>query len=203
MQRQVEKETIINTLTNRSQVKKKKSVFTSSMITKWKLFSPLSPFEEKIVGASLCVFVCFTFYQIVWVFSLPFQYESWEMRLATPCLVSSFDNFTFQSIKKFIFLSIFFILYVLYSIYLFYIQYCYDIVFYEEIVFLNKYYKNKPRILYHKKKKIKKSFLSKIFIKICFLLSSIPGKFLVHTINLKKHDVMGVLENEFRRRNFL
>lgn len=153
MQRQVEKETIINTLTNRSQVKKKKSVFTSSMITKWKLFSPLSPFEEKIVGASLCVFVCFTFYQIVWVFSLPFQYESWEMRLATPCLVSSFDNFTFQSIKKFIFLSIFFILYVLYSIYLFYIQYCYDIVFYEEIVFLNKYYKNKPRILYHKKKK--------------------------------------------------
>lgn len=47
------------------------------------------------------------------------------------------------------------------------------------------------------KKKIKKSFLSKIFIKICFLLSSIPGKFLVHTINLKKYDVMGVLETNF------
>lgn len=92
--KQAEKETIIKYLTKTVRLKKKKSVFTSSMITKWKL-SPLSPFEEKIVGASLCVFVCFTtFYQIVWVSPYPFS-ESWEMRLATPCLVSSFDNFTY------------------------------------------------------------------------------------------------------------
>lgn len=158
------------------------------MITKWKL-SPLSPFEEKIVGASLCVFVCFTtFYQIVWVSPYPFS-ESWEMRLATPCLVSSFDNFTFQNIKKFIFLSTFFILYILHSIYLFHIQCCHNVAFYEDIIFLNEYYKNKLRTLYHEKKKIKKSFLSKIFnIKI-----SIPGKLM----NLKKHGVMGVLETNF------
>lgn len=43
--------------------------------------------------------------------------------------------------------------------------------------------------MYHEKKKIKKSFLSKIFnIKI-----SIPGK----SMNLKKHGVMGVLETNF------
>lgn len=54
-------------------------------------------------------------------------------------------------------------------------------------------------IIYYIKKKIKKYFLTKIFIKIYFFLFSIPGKcaFLVNTMNLKKHGVMGVLETNF------
>ena len=164
------------------------------MITKWKL-SPLSPFEEKIVGASLCVFVCFTtFYQIVWVSPYPFS-ESWEMRLATPCLVSSFDNFTFQNIKKFIFLSTFFILYILHSIYLFHIQCCHNVAFYEDIIFLNEYYKNKLRTLYHEKKKKKK---------ILSLKNIQHQNFDSWKINefeeTRRH---GSSRNEFRRRNFL
>lgn len=106
-------------------------------------------------------------------FLLTLSVKVGKLRLATPCLVSSFDNFTFQSIKKFIFFKRFFILYIQYSIYLFHIQYCYNIMLYEEIVFLNKYCKNKLRILYHilYQKKSKNTFSQQYSSKFIFFFS--------------------------------
>lgn len=109
--------------------KKKKAYLLLTWSLKGKLSSPLFR-RENHWSYSLCVFVHYSALLSIkltdWVSPYPFS-ESWEMRLATPCLISSFDNITFRSIKRYFFKRLFYSICSTFNVVM-------TIVFYEEII---------------------------------------------------------------------
>lgn len=143
------------------------------MITKWKLPLPSLLSKRKSLER-IIVCVCMLYFLSNCLgFSLPFQWKLgncvWRRHVWSHLLII----LLFKVLKNLFFLNVFFILHVQYSIYLFHIQYCYNIMLYEEIVFLNKYCKNKLRILYHilYQKKSRNTFSRKYSSKFIFFFS--------------------------------